>query len=215
MSGENERAGQTILPPSRSALEEGLDRIFGRFLDRIVPPFPDLMDPTATPADFLPYLAADRGTPEWSSDDSEQRKRDTVAATWPTHRLAGTRKALTLALEALDVIPGVTPWHEQSPPGEPYSLILDGELTEQHDAKREARLEARLQSAKAERDTLTLRLYRNTVAPIWIGSAVASSDTADLIYPQRYLTDFVPRERQMGRLHILMNQTLPEAMNGE
>lgn len=214
MSDASEAVRHTLLPVNRSPLEAALDMGFAKLLERVDPPFPELMDPQKTPADFLPYLAADRGTPEWSSDDSEQKKRTNVAATWPTARLAGTRKALTLALEALDIIPKVTPWHEQSPPGEPYSLILDGELTETHDTRREGRLEARLQSAKAERDTLTLRLYRDTAAPVWVGSAVTSSDTADLIYPMRYLTDLVPRERQMGRFHILMMTTLPEAMNG-
>ena len=215
MSDEIEGAGQTLLPPSRTPLEEGLDRIFGRMLDRVTPPFPDLMSPRSTPTDFLPYLAADRGAPEWSSADSEEKKRATVAGAWPTHRLAGTRKALTLALEALDIVPKVTPWHEQHPAGAPYSLILDGELTEVHDARREGRLEARLQSAKAERDTLTLRLYRNTPGDVLVAAALASSDAADLIYPKRYVKELAPRERQVSRLHAFVNKTLPEAINGE
>ena len=215
MSEALEPVRHTLLPANRSPLETALDLGFARLLERIDPPFPELMDPQQTPAEFLPYLAADRGAPEWSSEDSEEKKRATVAGAWPTHRLAGTRKALTLALEALDIVPKVTPWHEQQPPGAPYSLILDGELTERHDARREGRLEARLQSAKAERDTLTLRLYRKTAFPIWVGAAVTSSDAADLIYPKRYLTDVAPREIQLGRFHTLMTKILPEALNGE
>ena len=215
MSEALEPLRHTLLPANRSPLETALDLGFARLLERIDPPFPELMDPQQTPAEFLPYLAADRGAPEWSSDDSEQKKRATVAAAWPTHRLAGTRKALTLALEALDIVPKVTPWHEQEPPGAPYSLILDGELTERHDARREGRLEARLQSAKAERDTLTLRLYRNITGRVLVGCAVISSDAADLIYPKRYLTDVVPRELALGRFSVLINKTLPEAFNGE
>ena len=214
MSDALEPLRNTLLPANRSPLETALDLGFARLLERIDPPFPELMDPKQTPADFLPYLAADRGAPEWSSDDSEQKKRATVEAAWPTHRLAGTRKALTLALEALDIVPKVTAWYEQEPPAAPYSLILDGELTERHDARREGRLEARLQSAKAERDTLTLRLYRNTTGKAVVGCAVTSSDTADLIYPKRYLTDVVPRELQLGRFNVLMNKILPEAING-
>lgn len=214
MSDEIEGAGQTLLPPSRTPLEEGVDRIFGRMLDRVTPPFPDLMNPRSTPTAFLPYLAADRGAPEWSSEDSEQKKRATVAAAWPTHRLAGTRKALTLALEALDIVPRVTAWYEQEPPAAPYSLILDGELTERHDARRESRLEARLQSAKAERDTLTLRLYRKTANKVLIGCAIVNCDTADLIYPKRFLTDVAPREIQLSRFNMFINKILPEAING-
>lgn len=215
MSEALEPVRHTLLPANRSPLETALDLGFARLLERIDPPFPELMDPQQTPADFLPYLAADRGAPEWSSDDSEEKKRATVAGAWPTHRLAGTRKALTLALEALDIVPTVTPWHEQQPPGAPYSLILDGELTEVHDARREGRLEARLQSAKAERDTLTLRLYRKTPGDVLVAAALASSDAADLIYPKRYVKELAPRERQVSRLHAFVNKTLPEAINGE
>ncbi len=215
MSDALEPVRQTLLPANRSPLETALDLGFAKLLERIDPPFPELMDPQLTLAEFLPYLAADRGAPEWSSDDSEEKKRSTVAAAWPTHRLAGTRKALTLALEALDIVPKVTAWYEQEPPAAPYSLILDGELTERHDARREGRLEARLQSAKAERDTLTLRLYRNTTGQLLVGCAVTSSDTTDLIYPKRYVTDLVPRERKISRLQAFVNRTLSEAFNGE
>jgi len=215
MSDALEPVRQTLLPANRSPLETALDLVFAKLLERIDPPFPELMDPQRTPVDFLPYLAADRGAPEWSSDDSEEQKRATVAGAWPTHRLAGTRKALTLALEALDIVPKVTPWHEQQPPGEPYSLTLDGELTEEHDARRDGRLEARLQSAKAERDTLTLRLYRNIPGDVLVAAALASSDAADLIYPKRYVKELVPRERQVSRFHAFVNKTLPEAVNGK
>lgn len=205
----------SLLPANSSLLEVGLDLAFAKLLDRIDPPFPELFNAVETPPEFLPYLAADRGAPEWSSADSEQKKRSTVAAAWPTHRLAGTRKALLLALEALDIVPAVTAWYEQDPPGAPYSFSLAGELTEEHDARRDARLEARLQSAKAERDTLTMRLYRNIRGAPKVAMALASSDAADLIYPKRYVTDLAPRERLVGRLHALVNRTLPEAFDGE
>lgn len=215
MSEALEPVRHTLLSANRSPLETALDLGFARLLERIDPPFPDLMAPQLTPAEFLPYLAADRGAPEWSSDDSEQKKRATVAAAWPTHRLAGTRKALTLALEALDIVPKVTAWYDQEPSGVPYSFSLEGELTESHDATRDARLEARLQSAKAERDVLTMRLYRNTLGDVLAAAALVSSDTADLIYPKRFVKDFVPRERLVGRLHSFVNITLPGVFNGE
>lgn len=214
MSDALEPVGQTMLPANRSPLETALDLVFAKLLERIDPPFPELMDPQRTPVDFLPYLAADRGAPEWSSDDSDETKRAVVAAAWQTHRLAGTRKALTLALEALDIVPTVTAWYEQNPPAAPYSFSLEGELTAEHDARRDARLEARLQSAKAERDTLTMQLYRNISGAPLVAAAVVSADTADLIYPKRFVKDLVPRERQIGRLHVLVNRTLPEVFNG-
>lgn len=205
---------KSLLPANSSLLEAGIDLAFATLLERIAPPVPELMTADATPAEFLPYLAVDRGVPEWSSDDSAAQKRATVAAAWPTHRLAGTRRALQLALEALDIVPTVVAWHEETPQAAPYTYSLTGELLERHDAARDARLEARLQAAKAERDQPTLRLYRNTGAPVRIAAAITAADTADLIYPQRYVTELAPRERQVNRLDALVNQTIPEAFNG-
>lgn len=210
----SEAPDYSLLPDNRSALERGFERGFAELLGQIAPPFPDLLNPAKTPAAFLAYLGVDRGVPEWSSGDSEAAKRDTVAAAWPSHRLAGTREAFTRVLTALNISPKFTAWHELAPRGTPYSFTIDGELSGQHDAAREARLEARLQAAKAERDSLTLRLYRDTPAPVRVALAVTSADTADLIYPKRYLTDLVPRERPLERFRVLMNKTLPEAMNG-
>ncbi|MER2104019.1 MAG: phage tail protein I, partial [Pseudomonas atacamensis] len=39
----------TLLPANSSALERGLDLGFGALLDRIAPPFPELMNPSETP----------------------------------------------------------------------------------------------------------------------------------------------------------------------
>ena len=65
MSDDLEPRRVSVLPPTRSLLEAGLDLAFAKLLERIEPPFPELMDPQATPAEFLPYLAADRGVSEW------------------------------------------------------------------------------------------------------------------------------------------------------
>lgn len=51
----------SLLPANSSPLEKALDLGFGRLLERIMPPFPALMNPLQTPSEFLPYLAADRG----------------------------------------------------------------------------------------------------------------------------------------------------------
>ena len=57
----------SLLPANSSPLEKALDLGFGHLLERVMPPFPELMDPDRTPAAFLPYLAADRAVSEWST----------------------------------------------------------------------------------------------------------------------------------------------------
>ena len=99
----------TLLPANSSALERGLDLGFGALLDRIAPPFPELMNPSETPVAFLPYLAADRGVAEWSTAAPEAEKRLTVELAWPTARQAGTRKALENAAKGLQLRPKSAP----------------------------------------------------------------------------------------------------------
>ena len=205
---------RSLLPANKSLLEGGLDLALAHLVERIAPPFPELMNPQQTPLAFLPYLAADRGVSEWDAAAPEQEKRDTVADTWQTHRLAGTREALLLTFRALSITPEIVPWYDQVPRGEPYSLKVNGEIEGDFDTVRNARLSARLEAAKAERDAPVLQLFRKTRMPVCVACAIASADTADLIYPRRVVVELVPRERNIDRLSLLVNQTLTEALNG-
>ncbi len=90
----------TILPANSSLLELALDTVAGELIDRIAPPFPALMNPAETPAEFLPYLATDRGVAEWSNAATEPARRQMVTSAWEVSRLAGTRHALRRALAA-------------------------------------------------------------------------------------------------------------------
>lgn len=57
----------SLLPANSSPLEKALDLGFGQLLDRVTPPFPALMNPLQTPAEFLPtwplIAASVNGTP--------------------------------------------------------------------------------------------------------------------------------------------------------
>lgn len=90
----------TLLPANSSLLELALDAAAAELIDRIAPPFPELMSAADTPASFLPYLAADRGIGQWSSSAPEAQKRLAVAQAWEVKRLAGTRHAIKRALAA-------------------------------------------------------------------------------------------------------------------
>jgi len=182
MSDDLEPRRVSVLPPTRSLLEAGLDLAFAKLLERIEPPFPELMDPQATPAEFLPYLAADRGVSEWKSTDSEADKRATVASIWAIRRLGGTRKALELAVESMGLLPEVIAWHKETPDGIPYGLRVVARALGAFDAESNRRLSLRLADAKAERDVLALNIISEVRGRLYYGAAVSSGGITT-VYP--------------------------------
>lgn len=172
----------SLLPANSSPLERALDLGFARLLERIDPPFPELMNPVATPLAFLPYLAADRGVSEWSSAAPEAEKRLTVELAWPTARQAGTRKALENAAKGLQLMPEVRAWHEQTPPGPPYSFSVRAFTEQPYSEAIDARLDRRLADAKSERDTLTVSVGLSAFGRHVIGAATVCGELTT-VYP--------------------------------
>ncbi|EPF1455250.1 phage tail protein I [Pseudomonas aeruginosa] len=151
----------SLLPANRSALEEGLDLAFAQLLGRIEPPFPELMDPATTPAEFLPYLAADRGVGDWDPSAPESELRLTTALAWAIKRQAGTRRALVHAVESMELEALVTSWHE-TPAGVPYTFTVEATVGRPWLPGDFPRLWRRLNDAKSERDNLDLILVHET-----------------------------------------------------
>lgn len=147
-----------LLPANSSALERALDLAFGTFIERVIPPFPELMSPAQTPVDFLSYLAADRGVLGWDTEASTERKRATVLSSWGTKRLAGTRKALRLALQTTGFAPRFVPWYEAGAP--PYTLVIVATSEASQTAADYQRLSSRLEEAKSERDDIVIRVEK-------------------------------------------------------
>ncbi|KAF2407788.1 phage tail protein, P2 protein I family [Pseudomonas antarctica] len=172
----------SLLPANSSPLEKALDQGFGQLLERVMPPFPELMNPTHTPADFLPYLAADRGVNEWSATAPEVEKRATVKLAWPTARQAGTRKALENAAKGLQLIPEVRAWYEQSPRGKPYSFAIRAFSELPYSEEIDARLDRRLAEAKSERDIFTVTVGLSAFGRHSIGAATVCGELTT-IYP--------------------------------
>ena len=172
----------SLLPVNSSPLEKALDLGFGTLLDRIAPPFPELMNPTATPLAFLPYLAADRGVSEWSSEAAEAEKRLTVELAWPTARQAGTRKALESAAKGLQLMPEVRAWYEQAPPGQPYSFSVRAFTEQPYSEEIDARLDRRLADAKSERDILSVSVGLSAFGTHVIGVATVCGELTT-VYP--------------------------------
>lgn len=153
---------RTLLPANSSLLEQGLDLALGKLVERITPPFPELMDPQRTPVAFLPYLAADRGVPEWDASASEEEKRLTVSLAWSIQRQAGTDKALKYAVESMGFTPKITPWYAAVPVGEPYSFDVQAIITRPWSTGDHTRLIRRLRAAKSERDDMSITLVHET-----------------------------------------------------
>ncbi|MCP1500039.1 phage tail P2-like protein [Pseudomonas migulae] len=172
----------SLLPSNSSPLEKALDLGFGTLLDRITPPFPELMNPTATPSAFLPYLAADRGVSEWSSEAAEAEKRLTVELAWPTARQAGTRQALENAAKGLRLMPEVRAWYEQTPPGQPYSFSVRAFTEQPYSEEIDARLDRRLADAKSERDILSVSVGLSAFGSHVIGAATVCGELTT-VYP--------------------------------
>ena len=172
----------SLLPANSSPLEKALDIGFGALLDRIAPPFPELMNPTSTPQAFLPYLAADRGVSEWSTEAAEAEKRLTVELAWPTARQAGTRQALENAAKGLRLMPEVRAWYEQTPPGTPYSFSVRAFTEQPYSEEIDARLDRRLADAKSERDVLSVSVGLSAFGSHVIGAATVCGELTT-VYP--------------------------------
>ncbi|MBC3244083.1 phage tail protein I [Pseudomonas lurida] len=172
----------SLLPANSSPLEKALDLGFGHLLERVKPPFPQLMDPDHTPVAFLPYLAADRAVNEWSATAPEAEKRLTVKLAWPTARQAGTRQALENAAKGLQLSPEVRAWYEQQPPGVPYSFAVRAWTELPYSESIDARLDRRLADAKSERDILSISVGLSASGLHSIGAATLCGELTT-IYP--------------------------------
>ncbi|KAF1028205.1 MAG: hypothetical protein GAK37_02272 [Pseudomonas sp.] len=173
---------QSLLPANSSPLEKALDVGFGRLLDRVVPPFPALMNPVQTPVEFLPYLAADRAVTEWNTHAPEAEKRLTVKLAWPTARQAGTHQALENAAQGLQLVPEVRAWYEQTPRGKPYSFSLRAYSQLPYSEEIDARLDRRLAEAKSERDIFSVTLGLSASGRHSIGAATVCGELST-VYP--------------------------------
>ena len=187
----------SLLPANSSPLEKALDLGFGVLLDRVMPPFPALMNPLHTPSEFLPYLAADRGVSEWDADASESEKRLTVALSWQIQRQAGTPKALSHAVESLGFTPDIRAWFQQQPIGTPYTFDVQAIIGRSWSSGDHNRLIRRVNAAKSERDQATITLVHETEGQL----ALTQVLDAPLSDGELYLDGALPELALTARLN--------------
>ena len=187
----------SLLPANSSPLEKALDLGFGRLLERIMPPFPALMNPLQTPSEFLPYLAADRGVSEWDADASETEKRLTVGLSWQIQRQAGTPKALSHAVESLGFTPNISAWYQQRPLGVPYTFDVQAIIGRSWSSGDHNRLIRRINAAKSERDQATITIVHETEGQL----ALTQVLDAPLSDGEFYLNGALPELALVARLN--------------
>ncbi|WP_324711446.1 phage tail protein I [Pseudomonas citronellolis] len=203
-----------LLPLNATAMERTLADVMSRDLAVRTR---DLMNPDTCPVEFLPYLAWAYSVDRWSSDWPAETKRKAIKDAYYVHAHKGTIGALRRVVEPLGYALEVSEWWQQTPEGTPgtFSIGIDqGYKPMLDEVQRE--LERLIDDAKpVSRQFDYITISGSLLGPNGIAAAVSSSDAADLIYPKRYVTDLAPRERPLGRLYALMNETMPEAINGE
>jgi phage tail P2-like protein len=150
----------SVLPDNRSKLERGLELSFAQHVYGIIPPFPNLLDGNKTPVESLPYLALDRQVSEWREDYTEDIKRQLTDSSWRVKRLSGTVEGIRLALNTLNFDAIITPWHQQTPQGQPYNLdvVAFSQNNQSVDPQDALRIESYLNEVKSERDVINLAL---------------------------------------------------------
>ncbi|KMT57503.1 phage tail protein I [Pseudomonas fildesensis] len=198
----------SLLPANSSPLEKALDLGFGQLLDRVIPPFPALMNPLQTPTEFLPYLAADRGVSEWDADASETEKRLTVALSWQIQRQAGTPKALSYAVESLGFTPDISAWYQQRPLGVPYTFDVQAIIGRSWSSGDHNRLIRRINAAKSERDQATITVVHETQGRLALSAIVHAPFSDSELSLQGALPEFalVARLNSAGvALHYTIN----------
>ena len=187
----------SLLPANSSPLEKALDLGFGQLLDRVIPPFPALMNPLQTPTQFLPYLAADRGVSEWDADASETEKRLTVALSWQIQRQAGTPKALSYAVESLGFTPNISAWYQQRPLGVPYTFDVQAIIGRTWSSGDHNRLIRRINAAQSERDRATITVVHETEGQL----ALTQVLDAPLSDGELYLDGALPELALVARIN--------------
>lgn len=186
----------SLLPANSSPLEKALDIGFARLLEHIDPPFPELMNPVAAPSAFLPYLAADRGVGEWDAVAGDLEKRLTISLSWQIQRQAGTRLALSHAVESLGFTPHVTAWYEQQPRAHPYTFDVQAIIGQGWSSGDHNRLIRRINAAKSERDQATITLVHQTSG----GLAATAAIHGPLSEGELFLGSALPRHELGARL---------------
>lgn len=92
-----------LLPPSASPTERAIETVIAERTVGIAAPIADLWNVDTCPVDLLPWMAWAFSVEVWDHAWSETIKRNVIRNSVQVHRMKGTRRAVELALEALEM----------------------------------------------------------------------------------------------------------------
>lgn len=104
-------AKEPILPYCSSDLERELDVALSH-IESVEMPIKTLWNPMECPLVALPYLAWALKVEKWDASWPERVKRQFVADSLDLHRVRGTRPAVEMALQSMDVRCEIVEWFE-------------------------------------------------------------------------------------------------------
>lgn len=168
----------SIQPDNRSALQVAIEQALDRMVEDVDAhaPLPQLFDGLATPVQFLPSLAIERGVADWSATDSEQAKRKTTAGALLLQSLSCTDTGLRRAVTDIGfscTIKRLRPYVIEVSAG-----LEEGNLTDELSQ----RVFRRVATYKATRDSATVLLERsadvNKCTAVYAETGVISDSAA-------------------------------------
>ena len=189
----------TLLPPNTTALERHAAQVNGGISD-LDTPLRDLWRPDTCPAHLLPWLAWALSVDEWDAKWSENRQRRAIKAAIGVHRRKGTIGAVKRALAAIDYDVSLIEWHQDEPPGAPYTFRAEAIIEDRGlDAATQAEIIRLINAAKNARSHLTkLRLIGSLKGQVYLTGWEQSFDTVSVLPLQITEAEVPPTPYYLG-----------------
>lgn len=174
-----------LLPPSASPSERAIENTMAERTMGIEAPISSLWNVDTCPEELLPWLAWAFSVEVWEHDWPEAVKRNVIRNSVEVHRMKGTRRAVELALETLemriDLHEGFELDEHGDPYGPPHTFKLDAFAQDVFDAG--FQIDARLHALVTEllRNVKPVRAHFN----LRIGESFNATTTAKVGLRQR------------------------------
>lgn len=160
----------SVLPDNHSHLERALELSFSSALYSVDHLYPELLDATKIPVEFLPYLATERQVLDWSNEDLEIEKRLTTSNQWNVFKLSGTRAGIKKALAGFGGETEIINWYDSG--GDPYHMNIRVWISKAPTEQMLTRVSNRIAETKSERDTFKLGVGLKAVGKLFVGGVV-------------------------------------------
>ncbi|ALN97535.1 phage tail protein I [Aeromonas sp. ARM81] len=200
----------SVQPDNRSALQVAIEQALDKMVADVdaKAPLPHLFDGMDTPLQFLPSLAIERGVIDWSSSDSEKSKRSTITDSLYLNSHSCTGVGLDKSLGALG-------YRATSERVRPYvfKLVVDA-VDQPIDEAELNRIELRVMSYKAARDSVDIVMSRTAISPIYLGAACYQGDELTIYAYSQDVIELRGQQWHGGILHTIDTLTIQPQPGG-